>query len=469
MADKAKADGKTGAAPEAPRPEEYRVAPYRKEDFVSSSASDRGKTASELFGHDPEAVDDKAMDALLGTSDEVVIRTAGVDGDVREVSGKQLRAATKEAVKAGVAKAGQEAAGEQEPEDPPPDEAKADEPAPEPEAAAKPETEPEGDEPKKEPSKRQRRRDARYRAMEARAVAAEAKIAEYEKLQSAPAPAEAAAADEIPKAADYDDDDKHAEAVKAWADQRLQARDAAHAERVRLAATAGAAADGKALSTAAARDFNAIAEELYTPAQRAATNAELAKIESKALPGNAVGSLPVTRFMVDRRAEIEAAGGFGDDSKTTGEFMADMYSDPKIVAAMENLTGNGHILAGLAGLDDPLPVIRYLSSDEGKTKVDDLNRLSAARPEAVAARVVQIAHQALLNGAAAPGEPARVEPEITRAPRPGNSPRAAARTQASARKPAPNRADYGDLDPDLQAQLDAVLNPRSGGHLQPTG
>lgn len=467
----------TTTEPEPQRPEEYRVPPYRREDYLTSPENDRGKTAAELFGPDPEGVDDKAMDALMGPSDEIVIRTSEPDGGVRETTGKQLRAAAKDAAKAEVEAASKPpaeqeaaeepeaaAAGEQEPEDPPPAETAA---PPEPEAEAKDAAgEEKTDAEPKEPTKRQRRRDARYRAMEAKAAAAEARVRELEKLREQPAPAPTAV-DDLPKAADFDDDEAHARAVQAWVDQKNQAIHAVQQERARQAELAGRTAEDNALNVQAAREFHAISSERFTAAQREKNNAAVSAITSKAIPGHAAGKLPVSSFMFGRRAKLDSMGVLGDDAKSTGEVMADMFAEPKTLAKFEDLTGNGHILAGLASLDDPLPVIRYLTSEEGKTKVDDLDRLSAAHPEAVAARVVTLAHQALSNGAAAPGEPAQVEPEISKAPRPGNSPRAAARTQASSQSDPANRADYGGLDPDLQAFFDKKLSLRSGGTLHP--
>ena len=434
----------------------FRVPPFTEKDFVRNPMHQHGLRPDEIFGKDPSNLSEDELDAIVGPSSRLRIRDMNDDGTVTEHTGKELRQAVRDGKFSppeppAAEEPEAEAAGEQETEDPPPDEAAPEEP--EPEAEAKPEEEPEADaEPKKQPTRRHRRREARYRAKEAENAALRAKLAEYERMHQAPAP-EAAAVDDIPKAADFDDDDDHAAAVRDWHARQIAAHDAAYAERHRQARAAGDGADERALDRAVRAEFAQVTKERFTPAQIRKNNAAVQAITSKALGGNA-GSVPVANFMARRRAQLDAAGVLSEDAKSTGEVMADLYGEPKTLAAFEDLTGNGHILAGLATLDDPLPVVRYLVSEEGKTKVEDLDRLSATRPEAVAARVVTIAHQALSNGAAAPGEPAQVAPEISQAPRPGTSPRAASRT---AHRPDPPAAAAGGLDPLLQREFDKVL------------
>ena len=455
----------TTTTEEPKAPAEFRVPPYRREDYLTSPEAERGLTSEQMFGSDPEGVTDKKLDEVLGTSDEIVIRTAETDGSVRELDSKGLRSAVKAqaveqakaAQEAKDAPPEQEAAGEVEERDPPPEEAEA---APEPEAEAAPE----GAEPEKpkKPGKRRLRKDARYRAMEAQLAAKNAELEEYKKAAAAPPPASAGVG-EAPKPEDYDDDDKFVEAVQAWGAERDAARDAAHAERHRLAQQAAQQAGDKGVALAVAQDFKAITDERYTAAERAKNNRALEAITSKALPGHGRGKLPVTRYLIDQRAKLEHQGAFEDGAKTSGEVMADMFGEPAVVAAMEDATGNGHILAAIATLDDPMPVIRYLASPEGKTTVEDLDRLSARAPSAVAARVAKLSRRSLPSGPAGPGEPARVDAEQEpRAYRPGNSPRAAARTNP---RPGPGdvrpeREDLGDLDPNLQALFDDHVQGR---------
>ena len=452
-------DAKSLEEKRAEEPEPAHVPPFHRDDYLSSPESERGLTAAEMFGReDPENIDEKKIDAVLGKPGDIVIRNSEQDGSVREIDGKGLR----EGVKA-EAKAAAEAA-RAEPEEPEAEvagEAEDLTPTPEEEAAEDEAQRVPGGEPEKpKKGKHRQRKDARYRAIEAKNAALEARIAEYEKAAAAPAPASAGVG-EAPRPEDYDDDDKFLEAVQQWGAERDAARDAAHAERHRLAQQQAKQAGDKGVVAAAAADFNAIAAERFTKAQRAKANRALDAIDSKALPGHGMGQLPVTKYMLyDVRAKAEANGAFSDDAKSTGEVMADLYAEPKLVAAMEDLTGNGHILSAVGMLDDPLPVIRYLTSPEGKTTVEDLDRLSARAPAAVAARVAKLSHRSLPSGPAGPGEPANMENEDEpRAYRPGNSPRAAARTQprppgAPGEWNSREHPDYGDLNPELSRMFD---------------
>ena len=431
----------TQETPAAPPPNHLH---FRDSDFIASTGDERGLTAEQMFGKDADDVTDEKIAGVFGDADGIVMRTAEGDGSITEKTGLDVKKAAKAAARKAVTPKEEEkpVEGEQEAQQGEEQEQAA---AEEGEAGEEPKEavgEKAGDEDEKEaaeeaekkPSKHRQRKDQRYRQMEAAKLAAEARAKAAEDqlaaLQQAQQPEDEFA--DMPKAGDFDDDDKHHEAVKAWAKERLERRDAAQAERARLAQTAAQQQTQAGRREALAQEFKAVAAGRFTPEQTAMLNQRAQAVQSKF--GGAPGSMPMSNFAMERRKEMEDAAALGENAKPTAEVMADLYEDPDTLQAFENLTSNGHVLAALGALDDPVPVIRYLASEEGKASAEDLHRLAAVRPEAVAVRAAALAGRALQapkNG----GEPAQAEPETTRAPRPGNSPRAAAMPAAKPHKP----------------------------------
>ena len=300
------------------------------------------------------------------------------------------------------------------------------------------------------------RRAARYAAMEAENAALRARLAAAEDHRRAdPKPADEPKPDysTMPKLSDADSDEAYQASVKKWMDEQFAARGLAEQQAREKSRQAAEEADRRAAATgddmrAKQLDerFGAALNTRFTAEQRAGLQPKLAAVRSKFAADPEANPRPIAKYVLDQRAALEAAGHLGDAARDVADVFADLYGAPEKLSALENLTDDATVLQGLASLDDPIPVVEYLASDEGKAEAEDLVAVARSNPS-LAFRKLTVMEGKLGAGAGAlqgrpeggrePTQPAG--PETTSAPPPGHSPRGAAGAAGSRVQDPPER------------------------------